>query len=66
MARRLFKRFPEARQVDKETPYNERRKMGHFTWTASLSSQQIIVNLYVVHKVCKRILSLAVFLKIPP
>ncbi|KAL9989607.1 hypothetical protein ACROYT_G004174, partial [Oculina patagonica] len=50
VARQIFKRFPEARQVDKETPYNERRKMGHFSWTASLASEQIIVNLYVVHK----------------
>lgn len=50
MARQIFKRFPEARQVDKETPYNERRKMGHFSWTSSLTSDQVIVNLYVVHK----------------
>ena len=52
MARQIFKRFPEARQVDKETPYNERRKMGHFSWTSSQTSDQVIVNLYVVHKVC--------------
>lgn len=54
MARRIFKRFPEARQVDKETPYNERRKMGHFSWTSSLTSDQVIINLYVVHKVCEK------------
>ena len=54
MARRIFKRFPEARQVDKETPYNERRKMGHFSWASSLTSDQVIINLYVVHKVCEQ------------
>lgn len=52
VARQLFKNFPEARLVDKKTPYNERRKMGHFSWTSSASSEKIIVNLYVVHKVC--------------
>lgn len=50
VARQLFKNFPEARLVDKKTPYNERRKMGHFSWTSSASSEKIIVNLYVVHK----------------
>lgn len=55
VARRIFKRFPEARQVDKETPYNERRKMGHFSWTCSLTSDQVVINLYVVHKVCVKV-----------
>lgn len=53
VARKIFKEFPEARQVDKETPYNERRKMGHFSWTINESSEKLIVNFYVVHKVCK-------------
>ena len=48
-----MKEFPEARQVDKETPYNERRKMGHFSWTVSKSLEKVVVNLYVVHKVSK-------------
>ncbi|PFX28118.1 uncharacterized protein LOC111326621 [Stylophora pistillata] len=50
VARQLLKNFPEARQVDRKTPYNERRKMGHFSWTSSASSEKTIVNLYVVHK----------------
>lgn len=53
VARKVFKEFPEARQVDKQTPYNERRKMGHFSWTTSKSLEKIIVNFYVVHKVSK-------------
>ena len=56
VARKIFKEFPEARQVDKETPYNERRKMGHFSWTINESSEKLIVNFYVVHKVCKHFL----------
>lgn len=48
-----MKEFPEARQADKETPYNERRKMGHFSWTISKSLEKTVVNLYIVHKVSK-------------
>ncbi|XP_029180106.2 uncharacterized protein LOC114947635 [Acropora millepora] len=49
-AREVLKNFPEARQTDKQTPFNERKKMGHFSWAISKSLEKIIVNLYVVHK----------------
>ena len=52
--RKILKEFPEAKQVDKETPYNERRKMGHFSWAVSKSLEKVVVNLYVVHKVSKQ------------
>ena len=52
-AREVLKNFPEARQTDKQTPFNERKKMGHFSWAISKSLEKIIVNLYVVHKVRK-------------
>ena len=51
-AKSVFRRFPEARQVDKTTPFNDRRKMGYLSWTAgSADENQVIVILYVVHKV---------------
>ncbi|XP_068739961.1 uncharacterized protein [Montipora capricornis] len=49
-AREILKKFPEARHADKQTPYNERRKMGHFSWAKSKSLDKTVVNLYVVHK----------------
>ena len=52
-ARGVYKQYPEARQIDRDTPYNDRRKMGQFSWTATevLDRKQVIVNVYVVHKV---------------
>ena len=53
-AKSVYKRFPEVKTVDKMTPFNDRRKMGHLSWTLSQCSpvkDQVLVNLYVVHKV---------------
>lgn len=49
----IYKTFPAASEVNKSTLYNDRRKMGHFTWALvnNGDKEQLIVNLYVVHKV---------------
>ncbi|XP_031568937.1 uncharacterized protein LOC116303521 [Actinia tenebrosa] len=48
----IYKTFPAASDVNKATPYNDRRKMGHFSWSLvnNGDKDQLIVNLYVVHK----------------
>ena len=56
LARNLYKLYPRAREVDRCTPYNDRRKMGHFSWIATdmFDKEQVIVNVYAVHKVRNR------------
>jgi hypothetical protein len=50
----IYKQYPAVSDVNKSTPYNDRRKMGHFSWVLNHNAEdmdQLIINLYVAHKV---------------
>lgn len=45
----IHTKFPNSTKLDQDTPYNDRKKLGHFCWLTT-ESDQLIVILYVIHK----------------
>ena len=46
----IHKKFPKLAKLDQDTPYNDRKKLGHFCWLIT-ESDQLIIILYIIYKV---------------